>query len=66
MKKWNCDGCRIEIEVPDDYEPKGCCDGRFCGCKGLQINPVFCDDCFSKIFGKEQLEKLKKDLNIND
>ncbi len=55
MKKWNCDACGIEIKIDDDYEPQFCCAGRMedaCGCMGRPINPIFCDECEVKIFGK--------------
>ena len=52
LKKWSCSGCGKEIEVNDDYEEENCCDGRMCGCQGREVNPVFCDKCEEKIYGK--------------
>ena len=52
MKKYNCAACGKEIEVYDEYEPEYCCDGRECGCMGKPMNPMFCDECEEKIFGK--------------
>lgn len=54
MKKCKCAACGIEIEVYDEYEPEYCCDGRMCGCRGEPINPMFCDECEEKIFGKQE------------
>jgi hypothetical protein len=47
MKKWKCDGCHKEIEVPNKYKPKFCCDGREgnCQCMGIAINKALCNDC---------------------
>lgn len=52
MKEWKCITCGKDIEVEDDYEYEFCCEGRDCNCKGLPINPAFCDECENKIFGK--------------
>ena len=54
MKNWVCDACGTITEVSDGYEPKFCCSGlrEQCGCMGLPINPVFCDECNGKIYGK--------------
>lgn len=43
----NCSNrsCSNEVEVPEDFEFKGCCSGNMCGCAGLEINPVFCKEC---------------------
>ena len=60
MKKWSCNGCGKEIEVEESYEPEMCCSGlrEACGCMGLPTNPIFCDDCERKFFGKNS--ELKK------
>ncbi|MGE7545052.1 hypothetical protein [Sporosarcina newyorkensis] len=52
MKESNCHACNKEIKVVADYEPEWCCDGRECGCRGLPINPVFCDKCEKQILGE--------------
>ena len=52
MKSMWCMACGKPIEVYDEYEPEYCCDGRDCCCHGKPINPVFCDECEEKIFGK--------------
>lgn len=52
MKKWLCDFCGDFIKVTKDYEPKMCCEGYLCGCYGYPINPVFCDKCEERIYGK--------------
>lgn len=52
MKPYKCDGCQKNIEVPNDYKAKFCCDGRECGCYGSPINPMLCDECEEKAFGK--------------
>lgn len=56
MKAWVCDACGKGIEVPDDYEQERCCSGlrEQCGCMGQPINPVFCDECEEKIYGKRE------------
>ena len=53
MKTIQCVTCHKDIEVDDEYEPEYCCSGlsNQCGCMGLPINPVFCDECAEKIFG---------------
>ncbi|MDD2470165.1 MAG: hypothetical protein PHI22_04485 [Bacilli bacterium] len=54
MKKFECMACGKEIEVDEDYEPEYCCEvlSNACYCMGKPINPVFCDKCEEKIFGK--------------
>lgn len=57
MKLWKCEACGKEIEVPEEYDPEYCCHGRMedaCGCMGRPINPMFCDDCEVKIFGRRE------------
>lgn len=51
VKDWHCNGCNAPIQVPNDYEPEYCCDGRECGCYGLPVNPMFCDACEERVFG---------------
>ena len=42
--------------VPD-YEPKYCCDGTMCCCRGLPIEPCVCSKkCWDKL-----LERIGKD-----
>lgn len=53
MKKWFCDGCGKKTSVISGYKPEMCCDGRFCGCYGLPINPVFCNECEKRYLGEE-------------
>lgn len=57
VKTQLCDNrsCNEKVEVSDDFEHEYCCAGRMedmCGCYGLPINPIFCDTCEQKIFGK--------------
>lgn len=54
MKASRCAACGTAIEVYDGYEEKRCCSGlsEMCGCMGQPINPMFCDSCEEKIFGK--------------
>ena len=63
MKIICCATCNKEVEVyDDDYEPEYCCAGRMedqCGCRGLPINPIFCDECEEKIFGRDQLNEQR-------
>lgn len=54
VKDWKCRACGKQVEVEDDYEPQMCCSGRDCGCMGMEVNPVFCDECEEKIFGKRE------------
>lgn len=51
MKDWKCDSCNEDIKVIVEYEPEYCCSGVECGCYGLPVNPVFCDDCEKRILG---------------
>ncbi|NRD80331.1 hypothetical protein HPT25_23700 [Bacillus sp. BRMEA1] len=51
-KLWFCDSCFTSIRVKRNYKPEHCCNGFECGCYGMPINPVFCDKCEQKIFGK--------------
>ncbi|WP_182101847.1 hypothetical protein [Niallia taxi] len=39
-------------KVIDEYKTEYCCSGVECGCYGLPVNPVFCDDCEKLILGK--------------
>ena len=56
MKNVNCPLCGklAEFKVEDDYEVEYCCSGlsEQCGCGGFPINPVFCNECDEKLFGK--------------
>ena len=47
----NCEVCGEEYW---DEEPKGCCDGRECGCMGRPINgPFICsEECYNKGYNK--------------
>lgn len=40
--------CSNGVNVPYDFEFQGCCSGRECGCMGMEINPVFCEECQEK------------------
>lgn len=53
MKPWLCDGCFQATEVEVDHQPELCCDGYMCGCYGKPTNPVFCETCEEKLFGRE-------------
>jgi hypothetical protein len=54
MKRWLCDGCGDFIKITKEYEPRMCCSGFECGCYGMPINPIFCDKCLEKYFGKQK------------
>ena len=42
-----CMGCGKDIMIP---EPKMCCSGYMCGCMGMPIDPIVCDeDCYNKM-----------------
>jgi hypothetical protein len=55
MKEEECAACREKmVEVEDSYEPEYCCGGGYydaCGCGGSPTNPVFCEECETRIFG---------------
>lgn len=53
LKPWLCDGCFQPTEVEEDHQPEMCCDGYMCGCYGKPTNPVFCETCEEKLFGRE-------------
>ena len=42
MKCWEC-------KVVDIPEPRYCCNGVDCACRGQPIDPPFCDSCWDKI-----------------
>jgi hypothetical protein len=67
MKLHNCDACHKEIEVYDEYEPVICCSGlsEQCGCMGLPINPIFCDECAVKFCG-QKLESKEDEMKPFD
>ena len=52
----NCEVCGEEYW---DEEPKGCCDGRECGCMGRPINgPFVCsEECYNKGYNKGKEKK---------
>jgi hypothetical protein len=52
MKKDNCHSCRCEIDVLESYKPEFCCDSYDCGCLGMSVNPIFCDECEKKILSQ--------------
>lgn len=52
MKIEACVKCNADVEVDDDYEPEGCCNGFECGCMGKQTNPVICDKCWDDLHSK--------------
>ena len=45
MKKEDCFFCGEPVDVEDEYEPQGCCDGWECACMGMIVNPVICEKC---------------------
>ena len=57
MKPYRCDLCYVDMEVYDNYEPIMCCSGYMCGCQALPTNPVFCDKCEEKRYGKVLMEE---------
>ena len=47
-REWRCETCGVPI---DDYEPRYCCDGRMCGCRGEPIDPPLCSgECGAVLF----------------
>lgn len=50
----NCMICGSEFE---SEEPKYCCNGRDCGCMGMQLDP---DICSNECYEKFRLEGLPK------
>lgn len=45
--------CRICKENYMGEYPKGCCDGKECGCMGLPIDPAICsEECWKKFMDK--------------
>lgn len=51
-KLWFCDGCSVMLRVKRSYKPENCCSGYECGCHGMPVNPVFCNKCIRRIYGK--------------
>ncbi len=51
LTKTKCDECGKEISVP--FEPDG-------------IRPVYCNDCFAKKKGEQELEKQAKKITLED
>lgn len=58
MKLVNCSTrtCTNEVQVPETFEFVGCCSGHGCGCLGLEINPVFCEQCHQKLFEESEIQ----------
>lgn len=57
VKPHGCVFCGDAVTVPVDYEEQYCCSGSMqseCGCGGFPINPVACDSCEDKHFGKKE------------
>lgn len=50
-KKEHCVLCGVYVDVDINYEEIYCCSGlsNECNCYGYPINPVFCEDCDTKI-----------------
>lgn len=45
-KVWKCVVCNKEMT---EYIEEYCCDGRYCGCGGMPINPLVCSqECWNK------------------
>lgn len=64
MKKWKCDSCGCTIEVCEAYEREYCCNGYMCGCKGMHINPVFCEECEKGLNRKDIMELSDEYIEI--
>lgn len=48
-----CMGCDESFLGP---EPKMCCNGYECGCMGMPIDPIVCDEkCYGKLMDKRKL-----------
>ena len=62
MKDWDCISCENGMtKVRDDFEYEFCCSGSMqsmCGCMGMPINPIFCNDCEQKLI-KSNNKKTK-------
>ena len=65
INKTPCHKCGMKmVEVEDGYKEEYCCGGGFydqCGCGGFPMNPVFCDDCESKLFDKDLNNKVESE-----
>lgn len=57
----HCFGCQELIEVRDD-EVHFCCDGSDCGCRGLPIDLIVCDDCFEKAKKRGDLQSCGENV----
>ena len=55
MKCWN-EKCNNDIP-----EPRFCCNGDFCGCMGLPVDPPFCSEECQEEWGKVKREEKKID-----
>ncbi len=54
-----CSACSKPIKIEGEYEREYCCNGHDCGCRGREINPIFCDDCEAWIFPRSKGESGK-------
>lgn len=51
MSEFDCMVCHKSL--PDDYDPKMCCSGYDCGCRGMPTNPPVCsDECWEKLMNR--------------
>jgi hypothetical protein len=51
-RKWYCAECMEvltteEVKWWEDNTPR-CCDGYLCGCRGLPVDPPYCNKCMGK------------------
>lgn len=45
--------CYVCDKPVEEYEPKYCCSGHECGCRGLPIDPAICsDECWDAVMHK--------------
>lgn len=52
----NCINCNKEFYM----EIKMCCDGKNCGCMGMPIDPIICDENCYKEYIKKINNKIKE------
>jgi hypothetical protein len=49
VRKWHCAECMEvltleEVKWWEENTPR-CCDGYLCGCRGLPVDPPYCEKC---------------------
>lgn len=55
-------GCMICDKELKDYDPKMCCSGYMCGCRGMPTEPPICStECWDALMNRR--EKLIEESN---